>query len=87
MKNDQFWSRMTTDDFTVWTSKQQRLKPQAYILNTFHTDYHLLEHVIEHVSNLECNRMIIPYYLYELKIKISTDPCPIGPCDRLGPGL
>ena len=87
MKSDQFWSRMTTDDFTVWTSKQQRLKPQAYILNTFHTDYHLLEHVIAHVSNLECNRMIIPYNLYELKIKISTDPCPIGPCDRPGPGL
>ena len=66
MKSDQFWSRMTTDDFTVWTSKQQRLKPQAYILNTFHTDYHLLEHVIEHVSNLECNRMIIRYNLYRI---------------------
>ena len=47
---------MTTDDFTVWTSKQQRLKPQADILNTFHTDYHLLGHVtirvIENVPDL-----------------------------------
>ena len=42
---------MTTDDFTVWTSKQQRLKPQADILNTFHTDYHLLTgHVTKRVT-------------------------------------
>ena len=47
----QEWSPLTTDDFTVWTSKQQRPKPQADILNTFHTDYHFLEHVIEHVPN------------------------------------
>ena len=59
---DHSWSKMTTDDFTVWTSKQQRLKPQADILNTFHTDYHLLGHVtvhvIENVPELitECSR-------------------------------